>query len=37
VYARVSDDATYLATILPGDFDGLVWFATSTPSVLRGF
>jgi hypothetical protein len=37
VYARINDDAAYVATVLPGDFDGLVWFATSTASVLRGF
>jgi erythromycin esterase len=35
VYSRTVDNAEYFATVLPGDYDGLIWFATSTPSVLR--
>jgi erythromycin esterase len=35
IYERINDNAAYVATVLPGDFDGLVWFATSTPSAYR--
>jgi erythromycin esterase-like protein len=35
VYTRLNDNESYFATVLPNDFDGLVWFAKSTPSQLR--
>jgi erythromycin esterase len=35
LYSRVVDEAEYYATVLPGDYDGLIWFATSTQSALR--
>jgi erythromycin esterase len=34
-YSLVEDNASYFPTVLPGDYDGLVWFAKSTPSTLR--
>jgi erythromycin esterase-like protein len=35
VYTRLNDNESYFATVLPNDFDGLVWFAKSTPSQVR--
>jgi erythromycin esterase-like protein len=35
LYSIAQDNAAYVPTVLPGDFDGLVWFAKSTASSLR--